>query len=138
MGVAAMSQAEQSESFLCTRLRCTISRGACAERFERWSRERPRSMAAGDGSSACACRGCPIGAQHARGQRADVKLVQVTQRGTSAPPPLKRCLGCGEFLQPRASGPGESTYARTAHGPSCRSAIKEFHRRQHMQLPEWA
>jgi hypothetical protein len=129
-----LTAAQRAQSFRCEPLSCTVTRGVCAERHERWSRDRPRSMPSGDGAAACACRGCPIGASHARGQLAPVQLVQVTVHGTPYSPPVKRCQGCGEPLPPPPPRlPGEPSYPRYVHGPSCWALLREFKRTQHME-----
>lgn len=135
----SLSQAERAEMFVCGPLRARLSRGACAARHEHWSRRRSPSMAANDGVTACACRRCPIGAKHARGQLADVELVQLKSHATGARLPTKRCLGCGEPLPPpRPREPGHASYPQNVHGPACWSAVNDFRTSQHMQPLEWA
>ncbi len=86
---ARLPDAAMAEMFECERLRCRISRTACAERH-RTSR---RGAAAGAGQRRDpfpVCRTCPIGAAHVlasdgRGPRPEVRLVTVRLPEPPAP-----------------------------------------------------
>lgn len=131
-----LAAAQRAQSFRCEPLSCTVSRGACAERYERWSRDRPRNMPSGDGAAACACRGCPIGAAHAAGQVADVQLANIHLCGDPRKPAMRRCMGCAKPLQPRPREPGRASYPRHVCGLACWALFQEFQRQK--RLPELA
>lgn len=103
-----MKAAARAELFRCKPLSCAISRGDCAARYEQYASKsnyvRPeRSATTAAGVTACACRGCEVGALHSKGGLADVELVQVTAQDTRGAKNVRRCIGCGEPL-PRRTG----------------------------------
>lgn len=134
--MSKLTAAQRGQSFRCEPLHGTVSRGVCAERHEHWKLAVSHSgvRSGGSGVASCACRLCPTGIAHARGQLADVQLVQVRPRGSSYSPPVKRCQGCGDPLPPPPPRlPGEPSYPRYVHGPSCWALLREYRRTQHME-----
>lgn len=103
-----MKAAARAELFRCKPLSCTISRGGCAARHQEYA-SKSNAVRAGYGQNtaggvaSCACRGCEVGKLHAKGQLADVELVQVTAQDTRGVKHVRRCIGCGEPL-PRRTG----------------------------------
>ena len=101
-----MKAAARAELFVCKPLKCATSRAACAARHKQYARKatsRDGFNYGPAGLHACVCSGCEIGAMHAKGECADVELVQVTVQPPSTQKNVWRCTGCGEPL-PRRSG----------------------------------
>ncbi len=87
------------QHFVCTRFRAVLSRGSCAAMFNAASQIRGPTKRADVAYSATRCQGCPIGAEHARGQAGPPSvppLVQVraSKRCTSG----RKCKACGAPL----------------------------------------
>ncbi len=134
-----MTAAERAQTFMCRPLHGTITRGACAERHVRWKRAAstvgPRN--GGAGVTACACRSCPIGIEHARGRVvADVQLVQVRMHEPDDGKRVRRCIGCGEPMP--VSQPKRGRALSTC-SDACGATVSEFVQRStDEQLLEWA
>ena len=70
------------EVFRCEPLRCTISRGACAQRHVSTGRSAGQRR-----NPYPVCRTCEVGAAHAKGERPEVQLVTVQVRRSIKPTP---------------------------------------------------
>lgn len=134
-----MTDAERAQSFVCTPLHGTITRGACAERHLRWKRARNPTgpLTGGAGVTGCACRRCPIGKEHARGRVVpNVQLVQVRMHGGSDGKRVSHCSGCG---QPMPTSQPKRGRAPSTCSDACAAAVSEFvQRSSDEQLLEWA
>jgi len=85
---------DRAQFFRCPRYHCKLTRARCAELYRDAEVSRRRS----EGFAAAACKGCSIGADHARGKLAQVELATV-ERVDAGPPPPVRCI-CGQPLPP--------------------------------------
>jgi hypothetical protein len=131
-----LTAAQRAQSFRCVPLHSTVTRGVCAARHEHYKATVTYSSvrSGGSGVASCACRGCPVGGAHARGELAPVALVQVRCQALPYAPPVKRCQGCGEPLPPAPPRlPGTPSYPRYVHGKACWALLREFRRNQHME-----
>lgn len=117
-----MKAAERRGHFWCKALSCAITRADCAERHRHYASKTNyvrsgNSAGTANGVTSCACRTCEIGAAHAKGKLADVKLVQVQVQDTSGiGKRLKYCTQCSEPLPPRTGRKARVTPLCTACG----------------------
>lgn len=128
-----MNSALRLQTFRCPYLHSTISRSACGARHEFYA---AKGGASADSVTACACRVCPIGMQHAKGHAADVALVQVAPRVEPMRKIAKLCPVCGE---PVGSGPprrGRGRRPLVCGNPRCGDFAAFEH--QDDMLLEWA
>lgn len=137
-----MTRLELAEVFACSRLHGTISRRSCAARHKSFAAKKSNAQASYEGITGCCCRGCDIGAMHARGKRVpDVPLVQVVARATELHRRVRRCLGCGSPLPVNTIPRSDRIFGdiqRTVCGPTCASKASDAKRNlQQSQLPEW-
>jgi hypothetical protein len=98
-----MTKAQLAETFVCDRLRANLTRASCATRHRpRRKRSSPRRDL--DAAVVEACADCAIGAQHARGEAAEVVRL-VALRATRPPPPVpvRYCLVCAEPISRSSS-----------------------------------
>jgi hypothetical protein len=94
-----LSAKDRAQGMWCERLRCALTRGACAARFETFNAKRHRIDLGGAG---CACTGCTVGALHKSGVPAThwldgsgVRLVQLLAKPSDKPIKRRRCMSCG-------------------------------------------
>jgi hypothetical protein len=98
---AAVTPPHPTEHFECTRLRATLSRAACAKQHGLANLPHPRPGTQTQLSTALQrCRGCDVGAEHARGHAAGPSVELVQLRATHPAHRRHWCLACGRQLVP--------------------------------------
>lgn len=112
-----------AQTFLCPYLHSTISRHSCGARHRYYASKGSAAVTNERlGVASCVCRTCPIGSEHARGQRPTVQLVQVIAKPGSRKSRIPRCFGCGEPITRQRMSYSRSLFCSL----SCESAVEQL------------